>query len=439
MSTTGSHDEFLELCALSTSGELTPDERRRLNLHLAVCPSCRQAKKEYETLAGELIPRMVREEETERTAPDKAHRWSLDQGEVELFRRLSRHNKSNDAKDDTRGQQNHRLEPDISFEIESTWRHVWGLYATAVALVVILGVSAYQMNIHRNSPAHSVSVAANTPISTPDKPLSALEEQLSDVSHALAISQLQITQRNRLISDLRRRLDAQSAEAKQMTAALADLRSAASIKSQQESAAQTESARRAQEAEAEEKAIRARLDSLEAQAVQENSRARSLEAQVGELTRALDEKQGEIDQQRQLLAHDRDIRELMGARDLYMTEVYDVARSGETRKPYGRVFYTKDKSLVFYAYDLDQEANLSNASTFQAWGRRGPDPERALKLGIFYQDNASKKRWVMKCNDPRTLAQIDGVFVTVEPNGSSSRPTSKSFLFAYLKMDPNHP
>ena len=45
----------------------------------------------------------------------------------------------------------------------------------------------------------------------------------------------------------------------------------------------------------------------------------------------------------------------MGARDLYVAEVYDVERTGETRKPYGRVFYTKGKSLIFYAYDLDQE------------------------------------------------------------------------------------
>jgi hypothetical protein len=76
----------------------------------------------------------------------------------------------------------------------------------------------------------------------------------------------------------------------------------------------------------------------------------------------------------------------MGARDLYVAEVYDVARSGETQKPYGRVFYTKGKSLIFYAYDLDQEAEVKNASIFQAWGRRGPDRQQALSLGIFYEE-----------------------------------------------------
>jgi hypothetical protein len=82
---------------------------------------------------------------------------------------------------------------------------------------------------------------------------------------------------------------------------------------------------------------------------------------------------------------------------------------------------------------------LSKASTFQAWGRRGTDGSQALNLGIFYQDNAAKNRWVLKLNDPAALAQIDAVFVTVEPNGGSRKPSNKALLFAYLRFDPNHP
>jgi hypothetical protein len=129
----------------------------------------------------------------------------------------------------------------------------------------------------------------------------------------------------------------------------------------------------------------------------------------------------------------------MGARDLYIAEVYDVAGTGETKKPYGRVFYTRGKSLIFYAYDLDQQSEAKKVNTFQAWGRRGPDRQQALNLGIFYEDNAARKRWILKCDDPKTLAQIDGVFVTVEPNGGSHKPSGKSLLFAYLRIDPNHP
>ena len=115
------------------------------------------------------------------------------------------------------------------------------------------------------------------------------------------------------------------------------------------------------------------------------------------------------------------------------------SKGGETTKTYGRLFYTKGKSLIFYAYDLDTEAGVKNASTFQAWGRRGVDQQQALNLGIFYEDNASKKRWVLKFDDPKTLAKIDAVFVTVEPNGGSHHPSGKQLLFAYLRVNPNHP
>jgi hypothetical protein len=151
---------------------------------------------------------------------------------------------------------------------------------------------------------------------------------------------------------------------------------------------------------------------------------------------ALDQQQAQEAKQQELLDHDRDIRELMGARDLYIAEVHDVGGTGETDKTFGRVFYTKGKSLIFYAYDLDQETGLRTASTFQAWGRRGVDKQQALSLGIFYEDNASKKRWVLKFDDPKALANIDAVFVTVEPSGGSHHPSGKQLLFAYLRVNP---
>jgi hypothetical protein len=57
-----------------------------------------------------------------------------------------------------------------------------------------------------------------------------------------------------------------------------------------------------------------------------------------EREQALDQQQVVIAKQQVLLDHDRDIRELMGARDLYIAEVHDVAGTGETDKTYGRVF-----------------------------------------------------------------------------------------------------
>src|SRR6202042_3503452 len=109
------------------------------------------------------------------------------------------------------------------------------------------------------------------------------------------------------------------------------------------------------------------------------------------------------------LEHDRDIRELMGARDLYIAEVHDISGTGKADKTYGRIFYTKGRSLIFYAYDLDAQPGVRDASSFQAWGRRGPDQDRAVNLGILYADNAAKKRWVLRTDNPKTLADIDAV------------------------------
>ena len=194
------------------------------------------------------------------------------------------------------------------------------------------------------------------------------------------------------------------------------------------------------------------LDAEEQARSQQLARVSDLEAKVADLSkqlqesgltiaqqkRQLDEKESALNQDRELLEHDRDIRDLMGARKLYVVDVYDVGGSG-TNKPYGRVFYTLGKSLIFYAYDLDQAPGVRNASTFQAWGRRGPNKDRALSLGVFYEDNAANKRWVVKFDDPKSLAQIDGVFVTVEPDAHSNTPRGKQVLFAYLNVNPNHP
>jgi hypothetical protein len=51
-----SHDEFLELCAVSTSGDLGDEERKKLLDHLAVCLECRQALKEFEAVIDVGVP-----------------------------------------------------------------------------------------------------------------------------------------------------------------------------------------------------------------------------------------------------------------------------------------------------------------------------------------------------------------------------------------------
>ena len=437
MSHTEPHDEFLELCAVSTSGQLSEEDQRRLQEHLAVCSSCRTALQQYEAIIRHAIPAMGAEETPEHSEPGGG--WSEKQAESTLFARIAREEDTPEIEPDRPIQPHREGSPRraLSPASAAAWRSVWSLYAAGILLFIALGFCAYEVGIRRGT-----EVANVTPPHPDTQSLISLEEKLSDASHESEVAHSQVGQRDKVIADLHRQLEQQSAKMDQMKAAQEQSETAlrsADAGRQELIQQRTEAEQKFNAAQLSAQGLQTKLDSIAGKSSQDAKQVATLDARVNELTNLLRQREAAVDQQQELLAHDRDIRELMGARDLYVAEVYDVARTGATQKPYGRVFYTKGKSLIFYAYDLDQQTVAKNASTFQVWGRRGPDREQAFPLGIFYEDNASKKRWVLKLDDPKLLAQIDAVFVTVEPNGGSRKPSGKPLLFAYLRVDPNHP
>jgi len=431
------HDEFLELCAVSTSGQLGEEDQRRLQEHLVVCSSCREALRQYEAIIRHAIPAMGAKETPENL--EAGPHWSEKQAESALFERIAR-DEGGGGIERTGPIPPHRETSSrrvLAPESAAAWRSVWTLYAAGTLLFVALGVCAYQVGIRRG-----VNVSNISPTRPDAQSLTSLAEKLSDASHEREVARAQVEQRDNLVADLRRQLEQQLAKMDQMKASQEQsdvaLRNADAGR-QELIQKQTEAEQKFNAAQLSAQALQTKLDSIAEQPSQDAKRAATLDAKVNELTNLLRQRDATVDQQQELLAHDRDIRELMGARDLYVAEVYDVARTGATQKPYGRVFYTKGKSLIFYAYDLDQQTVAKKASTFQVWGQRGSEREQAFPLGIFYEDNASKKRWVLKLDDPKLLAQVDAVFVTIEPNGGSRKPSGKPLLFAYLRVDPNHP
>ena len=436
------HDEFLELCAAATTGDLSDDERKRLHEHLAVCSSCLEASRQYEAIAGNVFPAIAAGESTKESPAHSG--WSQhgqDKAEKGLFDRLAREEKlgvTGKAHPDGSSFFPHRILP---FSSESAWRNVWALYAAGILLFCALSFFAYRVGMHR---ATEVAKHTQPPPSKHENPPAqlSLEEQLSDAGHDRAVVNAEITQRDRMIAELRQQLARQSEQMAELKVAQNQLENSlrADDASKQDLAQQkNELAGMLESAENNSQALQGKLGSLAQQSAEDAARVKASDAKVNDLTRQLQEQQAAVGQRDEMLAHDRDIREVMGARDLYIAEIYDVAGTGETKKPYGRVFYTRGKSLIFYAYDLDQQAELARAGAFQAWGRRGPDRQQAINLGVFYEDNATRKRWILKCDDPKTLAQIDAVFVTVEPKGGSHKPSNKTLLFASLKIDPNHP
>jgi hypothetical protein len=439
-----SHEKYLELCAASTAGELSGEEERTLEEHLAVCASCREAKHRFEMTVQRVVPALADDLASHTGGSDTS--WSVEKAEAAFFKRLKADQNSNRLADKV----------PTKAETEPTGRRLayrpsriplaelWMPFAACVLLAIALGIVAYRSGEKRVGDK-SQEINAKTDVS-----VSSLEEQISDFGHEKTQLLSKLAEDDEAIRDLKRDVAKQDDEIRRLRQpndaivvqskeadqkAPANGRVEASSREADLVAAQTS----LQE-------LQAKANALSQQREEAAKRAESLEAKVSELTQlardreqALDKQQTEVVKQQELLDHDRDIRELMGARDLYIAEVHDISGNGRADKTYGRVFYTKGKSLIFYAYDLDAQPGVRDASSFQAWGRRGPDKEQALNLGIFYEDNASKKRWVLKAEDPRTLSDIDAVFVTVEPNGGSHHPSGKQLLFAYLRVTPNHP
>jgi len=423
------HEEFLELCAVSIAGELTGEERKKLNEHLESCASCRKALEQFQTSA-KAANSAAADQVREIVEIDPS--LSVEKAEAAFFRRF-------DEEGGFRASNGRAVEWATSPSREEQnapsgmqWRQLWMPFAAIILFGLALGIASYRVGIRKG--VATAAVQHNDGVQT------RLEEQLSDAGHEREQFRVEVATRDRAIADLRKQIQELLAAMQQKGSVTIDREKPVESQAAAISAGKLEALQRQLDAEQQERSQQAsRASELEAKVNELSRQLLQSETAVAQQKRELDDREGTIDRQQDLLAHDRDVRELMGARDLYVVEVYDVLGTGETNKPYGRLFYTKGQSLLFYAYDLDQAPGLKREGTFQAWGQRGPDKERALSLGIFYEDNAANKRWVLKSNDPKTLAQIDAVFVTVEPDAHSYKPRGKQVLFAYLRLKPNHP
>jgi len=437
------HDEFLELCALSAAGALDKKDKKRLREHLAVCQSCRGALRDYEVVVDDVMPSIAaKSEEIKSQGIDDIQPgpgWSQERAESIFFKRLAGDER---REHDTARQSQISLDRHNRLPIARqgpTWTQVWALYAAGIVLIASFGFYAFR--IHRERIANQAApLPAETPASSQE--LASLEAQLSDLGHERELAETEVRKRDQLIAELRGQMAEDSQRIANMKATHDRLEKEvqASQGGKQELAhQQSQLQEKLEVSESHSRTVEDKLNALAGQMRQDQVRVSLLESKNADLSRLLEDREHALETQEQLLAHDKDIRDLMGARDLYIAEVYDIARNGEKKKPYGRLFYTRGKSLIFYAYDLDQDADANARTSFQVWGRRGIDRQQALNLGIFYQDNLAHKRWILKCEDSKTLAQIDGVFVTVEPSGGSQKPSGKPLLSAYLKVNPNHP
>jgi len=435
-----SHQEFRELCALSVRGRLSGDEQSRLEHHVAGCSACSDLLKEYKgavrvglsSLGPDLMPDLT----------SAVPLGSVASAKRKVFERLRSEGEGRPARR-TEGllwrsfwERFLRI-PVAAREFlallreQRYWRITCGIFVTVIVLV-----SVYRLGERRGS---QVSNVREQPLPNGSHVLEQQVGSLTQDGQALAA---ELRKRDRVIEDMTSSRNRELLEVARLREQDKDLMDAMAKAGEREDYLTSERDTVTEQLKLAQASLTKTEDDLAGLRKQREAdliRATELETRMAGLSQRLKDREDTIEEQQRLLAADRDIRELMGARDLYLAEVYDVGRNGDTQKPFGRIFFTKNKSLIFYAYDLDQQPGVKSTSAFQAWGQRGPDRKRALSLGIFYQDNAANKRWVLKVDDPKSLQQIDAVFVTVEPQGGSRAPSGHRLLVASLRVEPNHP
>jgi hypothetical protein len=423
------HADFEKICAAASLGKATAEDLLKLERHVSVCSSCWRAYHDDVSAAAYEFAALAPD-------PKLSHREAKECLDSELFMRrwFARAEREGIAFSDAV-----RRPAGTSPPTSSLWSPglLWKEYATpmvAGVFVVLALTTGYLYRdtllngLRRNLPSHGASSAQ---IALRDTELQAHNQSLRG----------QIERLNRELAEAGDRLRAsessdQKAKARERKdfAAERDLLRAQTLQLQEQLLARkNELAQWAANGQREAEEQHKRTGELETSLV-------ASQAELGSLTAKLKDESAALSRERELLAMGRDVSDLMGARNLHILDVVDTDARGKTRPAFGRIFFTEGKSLVFYAYDLN-EAKMQKANyQYQVWAKKEGPNKPVRRLGIFYSDDKAQNRWVFKCDDANVVKEIDSVFVTVgRPNSNSTRPEGSPLMFAYLHGAPNHP
>jgi anti-sigma-K factor RskA len=420
------HERFNKLCALAQADSLSCGERLELEQHLKLCAACREIYDQYSAI-GKVGMAFLPEAYA---LTEEALRWDNRKAWADISAAI-------------RSQRTQQVLPFKTSGMRRGWSLMPSISAgrlamasLAACLIIALTLGAYRMGQRRNfvSPGLSASLTQREQNPVPEKRTAtalpaAQTEQISDLDKQISNERQEIAQLRAALIVANEKVDELgSANGKREV----DLRQLTGERDQLAKRL-SDSAYRTMQTD---------YASLRADHDRYSLHTASLESELTELRATNQDQQRRLKDDEQYLTSDRDIRELMGARKLYIADVFDVDSDSHTRKPFGRVFYTQSKSLVFYAFDLDHQPGVKNASVFQVWGQRdfqSNGQSHPMNLGILYMDSESNRRWVLRSDDPKQLSEIDAVFVTVEPHGGSQKPTGKPLLYALLRKEANHP
>lgn len=422
-------------------GETSPEEMQDLREHLSGCADCRR---EYQEFVQLVLPQLSASDES---VPPIA---TIDDNQGRRARFLERAQAAGVSFTSMAlnppGELNEVPEPVLSaarMEIPERNRAKFGLVFRGSIAAGLLGAAALggylAANRHQEpvkstaetgagngsiSSAPSVTTDAKQSAGLPNfsavlaadsRTIAALEAKLSDMNAQLFAAQANADTSAKERSDLQRQID----EQKQTLMA---------SQQQGQSSEQTVASLQTELSQ-----LQTRADAAASSASLDRLKVNDLSGQVKELNASLE-------RAHDMLSAGRDMRDMMAARNLHIVDVVDTDSKGKNQPAFGRIFFAENRQLVFYAYDLNEKRLEDARYDYRIWGQKEGQPHTARSLGIFYSDDKTQHRWVFKCEDPKTLSEIDSVFVTLEPTTADpAHPKGPQLMYAYLRGQPNHP
>jgi hypothetical protein len=425
------HEHYEEICAIASIGQASGAELAELQQHLASCAECRQRYSDFMEIQASHYA--VTTEDPELSASEATACIDSTLMRERFFKRAE----SQGIVFSHAGTETLLPEPRIRLFTPKTWPVLVARAAAAMFLAGAVGLSGYYLGGRRIRTASVTQRSSDSP--SVSRVEADRQRRRSRLASLEAENQSLTTELESLKSSYARassaaaRLQDDNAETKkQRSALLADL------KGRDEAIDKLQ--KRVEESQADVASVHAELETAQGGRAEDQATLIESQLRIRDLSEQLAEKSSALEREKELLAAGRDVRELMASRNLHIVDVFDTDTKGKTSPAFGRIFLTEGKSLIFYAYDLNDPRVQSAGYHYRVWGKREGPSQRARSLGIFYSDDKSQKRWVLQYDDPKVLQEIDSVFVTLEPpNGNQTQPKGDKLMYAYLRGQANHP
>ena len=429
------HEVFEKICASASLGKATPEDLVKLERHVVDCPSCWQAYHEYVSTAALEFASVTHDLKLSSNDAKECldsdlfiRRW-FDRAEREgiAFSKEVRHPVSREKR------ARFPLSPSV----------IWREYATTLVYATLVVLALSTGYLYWGS-TKSTLIGLERDPGSQDASAPQIAKRAMELTVANQRLRAEIDGLNQKLADAEHRIS--TSEASGQNAIDQEQRDFAAQRDQMQlQSLQLQS--QLETSRIELSKLQSLAGSRQTEAEEQRKRAGDLETSLAiaqndlnDITGKLKEQSAAVARERELLAMGRDVTDLMGARNLHILDVADTDSRGKTRPAFGRIFFTEGKSLVFYAYDLN-EAKMEKANLqYQVWAKKEGPNRPVRRLGIFYSDDKAQNRWVFKCDDAKVVKEIDSVFVTLgRPNSDSTRPEGAPLMFAYLHGAPNHP